>query len=151
MDIPALQHKSINDDYSDYPDPLQCLNYVQLNLVKKVEAFVTHSGNIVIKCVMFSMLTALKLPGYFTYMFCFTSQWCKINHILLTPTHTLQMHSHVDSTGRVALLWEESWVHEKYKRVVENQRKDRQPIWISGKQQPFFHTCNGCRASDGQW
>lgn len=57
------QHKSINDDYSDYPDPLHCLKYVQLNLVQEVEAFVTHSGNISIKSLVSSKPIALKLPG----------------------------------------------------------------------------------------
>ena len=51
-------YRSTNDDYSDYSDPLPSLNYVQLNLVKKEETFITHFRNTSIKC-LFSTLTIL--------------------------------------------------------------------------------------------
>lgn len=51
-------YRSTNDDYSDYSNPLPSLNYVQLNLVKKEETFITHFRNTSIKC-LFSTLTIL--------------------------------------------------------------------------------------------
>lgn len=52
----APPYESINDDSSDYVEPLQGLNYVQLNLVKKTEAFVTHLRNISIKFLFSTLL-----------------------------------------------------------------------------------------------
>lgn len=96
----APPYACVEDDSSDYSEPLQGLNYVQLNLVKKTEAFVTHLRNISIKCLFSTLLHLGHLDN--SYVLFHLPVMQDTLHPVDCVLHTeLQMHSFVYSIGRM--------------------------------------------------